>query len=283
MKLIALGDNCIDYYQNTEESFPGGNAINVSVHAAHQGVEAEYLGAFGEDGFAKSLKTSLRKNKVGFAHCPTIPGKTTKVCNYQVVNGERSFIGVLTGDTWVGPIQLDRREISYLKTADIIVSSCNAKMAEQIAAVEKLPSVFVYDFGEKDKYQTREYYDLVCHEMDLAMFSLSPISEKEFEDFCAPLHERGVVHVLATMGSEGQLISNGVKILKMYTHKVDAYDTMGAGDSFLAAFSCELMRLGWKKGKRMPEELLKRAIVLGQSISAQNCMNQGGFGTKIQS
>ena len=30
MKLIALGDNVIDYYHNTQECFPGGNAVNVA-------------------------------------------------------------------------------------------------------------------------------------------------------------------------------------------------------------------------------------------------------------
>ena len=48
MKLIALGDNVIDAYRNTGEHFPGGNAVNVAVHAARLGAQAEYLGAFGD-------------------------------------------------------------------------------------------------------------------------------------------------------------------------------------------------------------------------------------------
>ena len=49
MKLIALGDNVIDYYHNTQECFPGGNAVNVAVHAARLGAQAEYLGSLGDD------------------------------------------------------------------------------------------------------------------------------------------------------------------------------------------------------------------------------------------
>ena len=40
MKLIALGDNVIDAYRNTGEHFPGGNAVNVAVHAARLGSHA---------------------------------------------------------------------------------------------------------------------------------------------------------------------------------------------------------------------------------------------------
>ena len=52
MKLIALGDNVIDYYHNTQECFPGGNAVNVAVHAARLGAQAEYLGSLGDDKMA---------------------------------------------------------------------------------------------------------------------------------------------------------------------------------------------------------------------------------------
>ena len=31
IKIACAGDNCVDYYDNTGESFPGGNPVNVSV------------------------------------------------------------------------------------------------------------------------------------------------------------------------------------------------------------------------------------------------------------
>lgn len=61
---------------------------------------------------------------------------------------------MITGESWTGPLQIGARELDELKTADLIVSSCNAKMPEQMAAVQALPAVFAYDFGEKEKYRT---------------------------------------------------------------------------------------------------------------------------------
>ena len=89
MKLIALGDNVIDYYHNTKECFPGGNAVNVAVHAARLGAQAEYLGSLGDDKMAHIVEKALRENGVDISHCPVLPGRTTKVCSYDVVNGER--------------------------------------------------------------------------------------------------------------------------------------------------------------------------------------------------
>jgi sugar/nucleoside kinase (ribokinase family) len=144
--------------------------------------------------------------------------------------------------------------------------------------VEELPPVFVFDFGEKDKYRTDEYCDMVCKAIDLAMFSCSPMSEEEFAAFARPYHERGVMHVLATMGGEGQIISNGSQILRRRIRQVTPHDTMGAGDSFLAGFVCTLQKSGWKKGMRMPSGALEEALLAGQNVSRENVLSPGGFG-----
>ena len=282
MKLIALGDNVIDLYENTGECFPGGNAVNVAVHAARLGVQAEYLGAFGTDKLAAVICQALDENSVDHSRCTVLPGKTTKTCNYEVLDGERHYLGITTGETWAGPLQITSAQMEHLKTADLIVSSCNAKMPEQMAAVEALPALFAYDFGEKDKYRTDAYYDEVCHGIDLAMLSCEPMTEAEFAALCAPLHRRGVVHVLATMGGAGQMLSVQGKILQKSIQKLHACDTMGAGDSFLAAFLCALQAQGWQKGRPMSPQALEMALVAGQTVSAENCMQKGGFGSQVQ-
>lgn len=281
MKLIALGDNVVDRYRNTGECFPGGNAVNVAVHAARCGAQAEYLGALATDAAAAVIRQALQQSGVSFAHCPVLPGTTTKECLYDVTNGERAFVSVVTGDTWTGPIRLTPADRELLAGADVIVSSCNAKMPEQMADVEALPPVFAFDFGEKEKYRVDAYYDQVCHRMDLAMFSCKPMDRDAFAALCAPLHRRGVVHVLATMGAQGQMVSVQGEILQNTVKKIDAYDTMGAGDSFLAAFLCDLYAAGWKKGRAMPPPSLLHALQAGQQAAARNCMTQGGFGCKV--
>lgn len=272
----------IDYYRNTGECFPGGNAVNVAVHAAKLGAEAEYMGNLGTDAFAEVIRKALDAFGVDHDYCPVLEGKTTKVCYYDVTDGERSFVKISEGESWAGPMKLTRADLVHLAQADLIVSSCNAKMPEQMTAVQALPPVFAYDFGEKEKYRTKEYYDSVCGSIDLAMFSCKPMEEEAFREFCSPLHRRGVIHVLATVGAEGQLLSAGGRIIKRGIQKVVPSDTMGAGDSFLAAFLNTLMSLGWQKNRLMPEQALQEALQAGQEVSANNCMQQGGFGVRSE-
>ena len=142
MKLIALGDNVIDYYHNTQECFPGGNAVNVAVHAARLGAQAEYLGSLGDDNMAHIVKKALRENGVDISHCPVLQGRTTKVCSYDVVNGERSFIEVITGESWTGPLQIGARELDELiqakKAAEDERDLYEKKLEEQMGAAERL-------------------------------------------------------------------------------------------------------------------------------------------------
>lgn len=277
MRLISLGDNSIDLYRNTGEKYPGGNAVNVAVHAAQMGVEAHYLGTLGSDDEAEMICRAMEHHHVDYSHCTKLPGKTTKVCVYDVQDGERSFIEVRTGETWAGPIRLTPGDLAYLDDSDVIISSCNAKIPEQLAEVEELSPVFVFDFGEKEKYRTQQYYDQVCHKIDLAMFSCTDMTEEKFARFCKPLHERGVVHVLATVGAKGQFLSDGDIILRGKVDVVTPNDTMGAGDSFLAAFVCALTDKGWRKGGRMGQDALSGALKAGAETAARNCMTKGAF------
>ncbi|MDI9505793.1 MAG: carbohydrate kinase [Clostridiales bacterium] len=282
MKLIALGDNCIDYYRNTGEAFAGGNAVNVAVNAAEFGADAEYMGSMGSDDMTRIICNALDSRGIRRDRSPFLPGRTTKVCRYDLIDGERRYIDVVIGETWAGPPTLNAAQMEGLALADIVVSSCNAKMPECLAVVEQLPPVFAYDFGEKEKYRTAEYYDVVCHGIDLAMFSCTGMDKSEFRDFCAPLHRRGIVHVLATMGCAGQFISNGSEIVHCLPEPVDAIDTMGAGDAFLAGFVCRLWLSGWRKGCPMAGKTLYRALKAGAQQAAKNCLREGGFGYKVE-
>ena len=50
MKLICIGDNVVDCYLDEGVCYPGGDAVNVAVHAKRCGAEkVTYMGVFGND------------------------------------------------------------------------------------------------------------------------------------------------------------------------------------------------------------------------------------------
>ena len=281
MRSVCVGDNVIDYYVNNKRMYPGGNALNVSVHLARLGNDSVYLGNIGDDKMAGVIQRALDANNVDHSHCEIIEGGTTKHCNYEVVNGERTFVNVVIGDKWSGPMDLTEDRIEYIKGFDVIISNCNAKMQDEMKKISALDKIYVYDFGEKDKYHVDEYLDLVCTNLDLAMFSFPHVSEETIRKFAERIMDHGVVNVLVTMGSHGQYLINKNGVVHGEVKYVEAVDTMGAGDSFLASFIDEMMRLGWNKGEVLPEEKVVKALDKASSYSRDNCLSEGGFGYEI--
>lgn len=280
MKFLGVGDNVIDYYENTKEMYPGGNAVNVAVHASKLGAESAYLGNLGDDDMSNVIRRALQRFHVELDHCVTITGGTTKYCNYTVTDGERRFCSVELGSNWSGPMELGEKELTYAGGFDVLHSCCNAKMEDEMKKLSSLPGIFVYDFGEKEKYRVDEYLEKICPGLDLALFSCPSMTEEEARRFCEDMHKRGVVHVLVTMGAAGQYVSNGSSLVYGEAKYIQPVDTMGAGDSFLAAFVTALYEMGWKKGKIMSEEVLLEALHRGRDYSTENCQVEGSFGYK---
>lgn len=70
MKLIAVGDNVVDYYQDQETFYPGGNALNVAVLAKRLGHESSYIGIVGND---ESRGASVERSQAGAGQCRLYP------------------------------------------------------------------------------------------------------------------------------------------------------------------------------------------------------------------
>ena len=162
MRSVCVGDNVIDYYVNSKRMYPGGNSVNVAVHLARLNNDSAYLGNIGSDKMAGVIVRALQANEVIFDKCEYIENGTTKHCNYEVINGERTFIDVDLGDNWSGPMVLTEDKLNYIKGFDVVISNCNAKMQDEMHKISDLDRIYVYDFGEKDKYHVDDYLEKVC-------------------------------------------------------------------------------------------------------------------------
>lgn len=278
MKFLGLGDNSIDCYTNLNEMYPGGNAVNTAVHASILGAVSAYLGNLATDDLAGLLLDALSRFRVDTSACRTIQNSTTKCCLYTVTDGEREYQGITAGEDWAGPIRLTQADLDYIRTFSMVHCSCNAKIEDQIFLLSGLPALFLYDFGEKEKYRTAAYYDKVCHGLDLALFSCPAMSDTQIEAFCDPLHKRGVKLVLVTMGQSGQCVSTGSALVHGAAEYVHPTDTMGAGDSFLTSFALSLYEQGWRKNCIPDSASLSKALQTATAYSTANCMKKGGFG-----
>ncbi|KDD74184.1 pfkB family carbohydrate kinase [Helicosporidium sp. ATCC 50920] len=83
--------------------------------------------------------------------------------------------------------------------------------------------------------------------------------------------EKGCSYAFAAPGSKMEITG------KLPVFNVKVSDTTGAGDSFLAGFIFEMMRLGGLEALLADPEKIKKAVRFGSATGALTCTRQGGL------
>lgn len=146
IRIACVGDNCIDYYDNTNEAFPGGNPVNVAVYARRLGADASYLGAVGTDKYGELMICALQEKGVDTSHVQVLSGNTalTHVCR---VDGERIF-----GDYEEGVMaefSLNKEDIDFMCTHDLVVSALWGRVEGYLQQIHQRSIPIAFDCADR--------------------------------------------------------------------------------------------------------------------------------------
>ncbi len=278
MKVLGYGDNVVDRYINRKVMYPGGNAVNFAVFAKKSGVEAAYLGVFGDDREADCIKSALLDVGVSISRCRTAPGTTTERCDVNLIDGDRVFVADDLRETKHGPYLLEPVDFDYLAGFDLIHSGCYASVETEIKKLKNLKANITFDFSVEEEFRNDAYLQLICPWIDMALFSCEGMDGDAISQLQKKVSAFGTKYVLTTMGTKGQSLFDGVRQYSGEVRLVRAVDTMGAGDSFFTSFSISLLKQGWKKNVRINQTKIEQAFLTAAEFSANNCLVDGAFG-----
>lgn len=146
IKVAAVGDNCVDAYDQTGEAFPGGNPVNVAVYTVRLGGEASYTGVVGDDAYGKLMKDSIAKKGVDVSHLKVMPGSTA-VTHVEIIDGER-----ILGDYEEGVMaefKLSEEDIEFLGSHDLVVSGIWGMIENDLEKIKACGTRIAFDFATK--------------------------------------------------------------------------------------------------------------------------------------
>lgn len=276
MRLIAVGDNVTDTYLDEGMYYPGGQAVNVSVDAMLSGAQgAGYLGVFGDDDRADYIRGVLADKGVSCERCRRAYAPTARP-GVRLVDGERVFqSGPRDSCQHLFAMNIVREDLALLATYDVCHLTNEAHLESELATIRQSVPVS-FDFStDRDE----AYLELVCPNVDIAFFSGADLAPEQVHALARRACELGVRVAVVTRGADGAyaleraLPADGGAQPSWIEHEVSAceaqvVDTMGAGDSFAAAF---LVRY-------YDTHDLAAALAFAAERAAVTCGVRGAFG-----
>lgn len=282
VKVLGLGDNVCDVYLHTGTMYPGGQALNFTVYASQLGAQADYMGVFGRDAVADHVQAALDAKGVGRSHCRSYEGENG-FARVTLVDGDRVFKGSNRGGVLqTHPIYLDEADKKYIAGFDLIHTTNNGFTDVLLPQLHSLPVLVSYDFSFR--WNEEDRVERVCPYIDFGFLSCSDLNDGETEELCRRLHAKGCGVVVATRGSKGATVFDGVNYYRQEPDLVVPVDTMGAGDSFATAMLITLLQELERVGKDKLSDSAFRAAALPTALkkaaecSAQTCLEHGAFG-----
>lgn len=210
---------------------------------------------------------------------------------FTLVSGEtRTSINLITDDGYItellepGP-SISAEEIDlFLSSFRQSIRGCDMVVISGSAPKGVAPSVYVEMIKIAQELEKKVLVDTSGDNLKAAVdarpFFIKPnlrelealvgkavFGLEEVKEASQSLVERGIPHVMVSMGSKGIMYSyktpKGVESLYLNAPRISVVNSVGSGDSAVAAFAMAIME------ELSPEEILKKCV----SISAANAMS----------
>lgn len=246
---------------------PGGKGANQCAAIAKSGlVDVSFLACRGTDSDGDTIDKLFEELKVNklFKVVDDVPtGNATIIIDEK---GENKII-IIAGANDKLLISDIKEEI--LKENDLVVLQNEIRGETNEYVINKckeLGKVVVYNPAPyrpiKDEILSKVDYFIV-NEVELAQYS----GEKDLEKGIEKIMKLGVKNLVVTLGKEGSLLVNKQGRIKVNAHKVNAVDTVAAGDTYVGYFVAGIM-----SGKN-----LKEAMEFASKASAITVTRKGSI------
>jgi fructoselysine 6-kinase len=261
LKFASVGDNCVDNYVELGRRFPGGNALNVAVYASRMPkIEVEYYGAVGIDEEGDFILSQMRKEGLVVKGVTRFQGRTAET-KILIRNGDRVFAEYREGVQKEAKLPLEH--LPRINSADLVHFTVWGWGREYIPSLTGKRSC---DFSNQFNHPALE----VMPYLDYSFFSGRELQSTGLdpEDRLRDLGKKTPGIVVMTLGEHGSLVYDGSRIFRGESLQVDVIDTLGAGDSYIAAFLCT-----HASGESIPDSIKR-----GHLAAAATCKRLGGWG-----
>ena len=265
--LLGIGDNVVDFYKDRNEFFPGGNALNVAVLAKRFGLEkAGYIGLVGNDEEGMHVVKSLEAEGLWIDRIRQACGENGKAVVHLDEKGDRVFLGSNKGGIQRQlTLKMEEVDLQAVEDYGCVHTSIYSYLENELPVIRERANAVAFDFSS---HLELDYVKRVAPYITMAFFSGSTLKESEVDDLIATIADLGVDTIGVTRGSDGAYWQVGGKRYRQGIKPVEVVDTLGAGDSFIAAYLSGIL-LGHS---------VEQSLDDAATFAADTCTRFGAFG-----
>ena len=211
--------------------FPGGKGANQAVAAARMGGNVSMFGAIGADEPGQMCLSALKQSGVNVDAVVTVPSPTSTALVMVEHSGENQIV---VAD---GANQHAAFDAAQISAADAVIVQFEIPESVIVEVGKAAKGIFCVNAAP-----VRELSDELASLIDVLI-----VNEHEFAQLGEP--KSGLVIVTAG-AKEVVAYQDGEVVAKSQPPKVEALDTVGAGDTFVGAFV-----VAYASGKTLPDSL----------------------------
>lgn len=223
----------------------GGKGINQCVALQRLGIQTEMIGMLGDDENGDSFRTLMEQEKIVSHQVFCTDKVPTAVAQIQIDANSQNKIVVIPSSNYAFELDHLAHIEASLSRSKLVVTQLELKTEVVFALVRRCHALNIPVLLNpapaaalpEDLMGMIDY--LVPNEVELSILTNMPTDTLE-QVKAAAMHliERGVKHVVVTLGSKGALTadSEGMHTVPGY-NVANVVDTVGAGDSFIGALA----------------------------------------------
>lgn len=229
-RTIAMADNCIDVYYKLDRYYLTGNSIDFALNYKAMGGDVTEMTILGNDVFAMALKERLTERQIPLRVLKQVD-RPTGMATMDIVDGDKKHLH-FEGNA-MEEIELNEEDLEFVKQFDIVYAERWAKIDRYISTLKQPGQIWVYDFSKRLELPVN---DKLLPYLDYAFFSYDQ-DDDYIREFMKKAKTKGAGCVIAMLGEYGSLAYDGNRFYQQSAEKVDVVNTVGAGDSYIAAFT----------------------------------------------
>jgi fructoselysine 6-kinase len=241
VRIASIGDFCVDDYVESGQSFLGGSAFNFAVQAQRAGAQTSVLSAIGTDANGERFLAALQALHINATRLQQQEGSTSRVVVRLNADKSPRFEGSEPGV--LADFELTDDDRAFLQThaaARSILRHGLKRQFEQFCQFHLPGTLKAADFAGGSAHSVSiETISRYAPQLDIVMRSVEDEAELGALKQISRNHH---CMVIGTLGSAGSIaFANG----EQYTQaapNVEAVDTTGAGDAYLAHFIAAYLR-----------------------------------------